>query len=325
VAHVSAATAPVALGLAAHLGSTLSDALAAYADGFETMAALAEASHPALYDRGWHPTAVCGPAGAAAVASRLLGLSAPQRESAFALAMLRAGGARGAFGTDGKSIQVGLAAAAGLQATLLARAGAEVDRRAVDGPLGAITAAGGTWTTRGDRPAIERNWIKLHPTCLGTHAAIDAAEQARAAGYAPTEGAPGLTVTVDPLSRQAAHLDEVSDGLAAKFSIPYCVAFTLRHGPPGTQDFAALEPQVTRAAQRVQVEISDRAPAFSAVLGAGGERLAEVEAPRGAPHRPASAADLAAKVDALAGPGLRASLADLGVPAADVLQAAGLA
>src|SRR5437764_5402925 len=65
VAHLSAACAPAALVVAAHLGLTLRAAVAAYAEGFEAMAAVAEASHPALYDAGWHPTTVCAPVGAA--------------------------------------------------------------------------------------------------------------------------------------------------------------------------------------------------------------------------------------------------------------------
>src|SRR5436305_3513973 len=130
------------------------------------MAAVAAASHPALYDAGWHPTAVCGPIGAVVAASRLLGLTAPQRENASAIALLRAGGTRGAFGSDGKAIQVGIAAAAGVQAALMARAGAVVDRRAIHGPLGFEGVLGATWPAdrTADRGrAIERNWIKLYP------------------------------------------------------------------------------------------------------------------------------------------------------------------
>src|SRR5437763_4344723 len=115
VAHVSAASAPAALVLAAQLGHSLGAALAAYAEGYEAMAAVAAASHPALYDAGWHPTTVCGPIGAAVAASRLLRLTEPERDNAIAVALLRAGGTRGAFGSDGKAIQVGLAAAAGVQ------------------------------------------------------------------------------------------------------------------------------------------------------------------------------------------------------------------
>jgi 2-methylcitrate dehydratase PrpD len=73
LAHLSAPNAPVALVLGAELGMTVDELLEAYAEGFEAMGALARRSHPALYERGWHPTAVCGGVGAAITAARLLG------------------------------------------------------------------------------------------------------------------------------------------------------------------------------------------------------------------------------------------------------------
>ena len=255
LAHVSAACAPAALIVAAELDLSLGAMLEAFAEGWEAMAAVATASHPALYDGGWHPTAVCGPIGAAVVTARLLELPAAARGHAVALAVLRTGGTRGAFGSDGKAIQVGLAAAAGVQAALLARAGATVDRRAVRGPVGFEAVLGASVPTRvldgaaadGAR-AIERNWIKLHPSCLGTHAPIDAAVRAREDGHRP-DGEP-VEVRVHPLARQAAHLDDVDDGLAAKFSIPYCVAHALAHGPPRVRDFAALDAETRERATR---------------------------------------------------------------------------
>jgi 2-methylcitrate dehydratase PrpD len=318
IAHVSAPTAPAALVVAASLRRSLGDALDAYAEGFEAMAALATAAHPALYDGGWHPTAVCGPVGAATAAARLLELDPAERRSAGAIALLRAGGTRGAFGSDGKAIQVGLAAAAGVQAALLARAGARVDGRAVDGPLGWASVLGvpAPVAVASDRPpAIERNWIKLHPSCLGTHSPIDAAI---AAGVVP-EGA-AVQVMVHPVARQAAHLDAVDDPLEAKFSIPYCVAFTLAHGAPGVPDFAAVDRVAVERSARIEVVLDDSLPAWGAVLCVDGRELARVPCPRGTPERPATAAELAAKVLDLGGP----VLADLSTPAADVLGAAGL-
>ena len=46
-------------------------------------------------------------------------------------------------------------------------------------------------------------------------------------------------VAVHPVARQAAHLDDVQDGLAAKFSIPYCVSHALRLRAPAA-DFGAM-------------------------------------------------------------------------------------
>lgn len=81
--------APAALVLGAELGRSAGDVLDAYAEGFEAMGATARASHPALYDRGWHPTAVCGGPGAAVAAAQLLGA---ERESAEAIALLAPAG-----------------------------------------------------------------------------------------------------------------------------------------------------------------------------------------------------------------------------------------
>src|SRR3954454_279042 len=100
IAHLSSPVAPAALYVAAEVGATVADMLAAYAAGFEAMGALARASYPALYDRGFHPTAVCGSVGAAVAAARLL--DAPE-DVAVALSALRASGLRAAFGSDGKS------------------------------------------------------------------------------------------------------------------------------------------------------------------------------------------------------------------------------
>src|SRR5438067_2788508 len=330
VAHVSAASAPAALVLAAHMGRSLGAALAAYAEGYEAMAAVAAASHPALYDAGWHPTAVCAPIGAAVAASRLLDMPPPQRENAIALGLLRAGGTRGAFGSDAKSIQVGLAAAAGVQAALLARAGATADRRATHGPLGFAAVLGASWPeanidhagSGGPPLAIERNWIKLSPSCLGTHAPIEAAELAREQASRRAEDQ--LAVLVHPLARQAAHLDLVDDGLSAKFSIPYCVAHTLMRGPPRVRDFGAIDAVVRDSSRRVTVVSDQSMPEFGAALVVGEHELARVPCPRGAPERPATPRQLADKITALAGDRLQGLLDDLGLPAATALKAAGL-
>src|SRR5207245_2389437 len=108
-----------------------------------------------------------------------------ERSHALPLALLRAGGTRGAFGTDGKAIQVGLAAAAGVQAAQLAQAGARVDARAITGPVGFEAVLGGRWREPADGArAIEGNWIKLYASCLGTHAPIEAAARMHSAGGA---------------------------------------------------------------------------------------------------------------------------------------------
>jgi 2-methylcitrate dehydratase PrpD len=328
VAHLSAACAPAALVLAAHLGLSQGAMLEAYAQGFEAMAAVAAAGHPALYNGGWHPTAVYGPIGAAVTASRLLGLSPALRQNAIAASVLRAGGTRGAFGSDGKSLQVGHAAAAGVQAALLARAGASVDAAAIHGPLGFARVMGARWPSGGldggfdatGALAIERNWIKLYPSCLGTHSPIEGAVLARSSGFHFDQQP--LEVFVHPVARQAAHLDSVTDGLSAKFSIPYCVAWTLMHGSPGMRDFAGIDDAARDGASRVEVHLDASLRQFGAVITASGRELARVPCPRGAPERPVAASDLQDKVTDLAGDRLDHVLTDPEAPATGALDAA---
>jgi 2-methylcitrate dehydratase PrpD len=335
VAHVSATCAPAALVVAAELGATLRDALEAYAEAFEAMAACAAASHPALYAGGWHPTAVCGPIGAAVAAARLLELSGEQHQQALRLALLRTGGTRGAFGSDGKAIQVGLAAAHGVQAARLALGGARVSERAVSGELGfegvfgaqtgsasAVLAAHTPRDTPAAARAIERNWIKLYPSCLGTHSPIEAALLAREHGHDLHRDP--VVVRVHPVARQAAHLDDVADPLEGKFSIPYCVGLAHAHGSVRLSHFTAIDPRVRDLAHSVTVELGDTLPEFGAVLECAGEELARVPSPAGSPMQPIGPSELAGKVRDLTGDRLAGILDDLDAPAARALSAARL-
>src|SRR3954469_7701360 len=243
IAHLSAPVAPAALVLAAETGAGVQELLDAYAAGFEAMGALARASHPALYDRGFHPTAVCGSVGAAVAAARLLGTD---ERTAVALAVLRAAGLRAAFGSDGKALQVGLAASAGVTAARLAAHGAGASPARVAAAW--HDAYGGEWAEPDPAaPAIDENWIKAWPCCLQTHGAIECAAELDDVPDGP------LTVIAHPVSRQAAGYDSVETPLQAKFSIPYTTAYTLLHGPPGVDAFAALDAEAQALSQRIEV------------------------------------------------------------------------
>jgi 2-methylcitrate dehydratase PrpD len=316
--HLSAPTAPAALVLGAEAGASCGAVLDAYAAGFEAMAAVSRASHPALYDAGWHPTAVCGVVGAAVAAARLLGLDEERERTAVRLALLQAGGLRAAFGSDGKSLQVGFAAAAGVQAARLAAAGASARDTARE-PAGFEEAFGGTWADAGAERAVERNWIKAYPCCLKAHSAIEVA--------AAAPGASGpLLVRVHPRARQAAPYDDVETGLEAKFSIPYVTAYTLLHGAPSAPAaFAAVDEDARRlAADRVSVETDDSLGEAEAVLVAGGDEVARVPAATGSPDNPMTPDSIAAKVRLLVGDGLAGALDDPDAPASSLLAAAGL-
>lgn len=325
LAHLSAAVAPAALVLGALRGASTGEVLAAYAAGFEAMGALARTCHPALYDGGWHPTAVCGGAGAAVAAARLLGLAPERAEAAIALALLRAGGVRAAFGSDGKALQVGMAAATGVQCALVAAGGARVDVAAIAGAADGFAGAFGVPTsastiaamasaaTAPSGSAVAENWIKAYPCCLQTHAAIDAGLEVGS----PPDGR--IVVAVHPLSRQAAALDAVRDGLQAKFSIPYLTAYALLHGAPTLASFDGVDGEAAALAARIAVRTDRGLGPSEAVIEVDGDVAARVAAPRGSPPNPLDAEALAAKVRSLAGDHLDGALDDPARPAAELL------
>jgi 2-methylcitrate dehydratase PrpD len=135
-----------------------------------------------------------------------------------------------------------------------------------------------------------------------------------------------VTVVVHPVARQAAALDDVADGLEAKFSIPYLVAFTLLHGAPGHRDFDAVDAAARALArQSIAVGTERGLGEMEARIELDGETVARVESALGSPARPMDAAHIEAKVRALAGGRLNGILDDPSAPARDVLAAAGLA
>lgn len=122
--HISTVCVPVALAL----GGGPVDNLA----GAGVMARLGWLLGWEHYAAGWHATATTGVIGAASVAASRFGLSDQQREIAIALAVSSSSGVQRAFGSDAKSLQVGLAALAGVQAALLAADGAVANSAAVE-------------------------------------------------------------------------------------------------------------------------------------------------------------------------------------------------
>ena len=154
------------------------------------------------------------------------------------------------------------------------------------------------------------------------HSAVEAAATARRQGVG---GQARVTVAVHPRARRAAAYDDVSDGLQAKFSLPYLVAYTLLRGEPSAASFAAVDDQARAlAADRITVRTDQTLGETEAVLEPAGGPVVRVAHSLGSPERPMTQEQLAAKVEDLAGRRLAGALDDPDRPVADVLAAAGL-
>ncbi len=247
--------------------------------GFEAMGALARASHRRSTtgtpsDRGLRRGGGGGGGGAAHRATR-------SRASAIALALLGAGGLRAAFGSDGKSLQVGLAAAAGVRAARLAQAGARVPLEAA--ARGFAEATGGKLRRAGRcRAAIERTGSRRGP----------AASRRTARSRRPSApGRPGPSrrpVVVHPCRsrrrRSGPSRPTASRRSSRSRTWSRTRCSTVR---PRRRASRAWTPRRWRAREAIEVR-SDRGllESEAVLLDAGGEELARVEAALGSPERP---------------------------------------
>jgi 2-methylcitrate dehydratase PrpD len=287
----------------------------AYLAGAGVMARLGTALGWEHYSRGWHATTTAGALGAAVTAAVAADAPADVIAAAMSLAVPAAGGVQRAFGTDAKSIQVGLAVDAGRRGAGLALAGATADPRAVDEWLRLL---GGrpdrVEATDSARPAVPDGLaIKIYPCCYALQRPISALLEAGATSLDPA--ALRRIVVRTPAGTVAPLVHHrPQTGLEGKFSLEYAVAATLLDGQTGFASFtdeAVRRPAAQRLVQLVEVELSDGGDGLLSgrveieLHSAGTSTVCDLRLPPGAPQRPPTGPELARKLeDCLSGTGL---------------------
>ncbi|OEV07303.1 2-methylcitrate dehydratase, partial [Streptomyces nanshensis] len=199
-------------------------------------------------------------------------------------------------------------------------AGATADPAALDDWFALV---GGESAPEPAGPAVPGGLaVKLHPCCYAMQRPISAARELPG-GARPVEGISRITVTTPEAGMQPLIHRRPRTGLEAKFSMEYAVATALLDGFPGMADFtdaAAARPEVRRLLERTEVRVLPDGAAQGLMGGetrvvverSGGERdEAALELPQGHPQRPATAAELAAKVAACVGEERAAQVAEL--------------
>jgi 2-methylcitrate dehydratase PrpD len=303
--HISAVCVPTAL--AAGGGAK------AYLAAAGVMTRLGTALGWAHYSAGWHATCTAGAPASAAGAAVALGLTTRQIATAIALAVPAAGGVQRAFGTDGKSLQVGFAVDAGIRAARLAAAGAQADPSALDAWLSLVGGdpgagqAGLAGQAVPAGPAVPGGLaVKLYPCCYALQRPISAlAELARARGLDAGQVSRIVLRTPEAAVKPLIHHRPVT-GLQAKFSLEYAAAAALLDGYPGFASFtdeAVRRPDAIRLAGLVETKLE---PGGSWLLDGeleaavhtktgGIERITQ-RFPPGSPARPPAPDQLRAKL-----------------------------
>ncbi len=139
IMHGSVAVLPAALAMTEQCGTGGKTMLGAFIAGVEAEYAVAEFCTTRIYYRGWWTSGVYGSLGAAAAASRILGLDAQQTAHAMSIAVSHAGGMKVSFGSDAKPIGIGKAASHGIESALLAAAGLTGPNNAFEGRNGFLS------------------------------------------------------------------------------------------------------------------------------------------------------------------------------------------
>jgi len=278
----------------------------AYLTGAGVMARLGAALGWEHYSRGWHATCAAGAPAAAVAAGVAFGLDEAGLARAMALAVPAAGGVQAAFGTMAKPLQVGFAVSAGVRAARLAAAGASADPAAVDQWLELVGGDPAAIATEG--PAIPGGLaIKLYPCCYALQRPI-----AALAGLGLDPAAvEAITVRTPAASLQPLNRHAPRTGLEGKFSLEYGAAAAILDRPLGFASFtdaAVGRSEARRLVGRVTIETTAGGSGLlegtfvAEVRTAAGIRRVELALPPGAPGRPPSEAELAAKIVDCCGP-----------------------
>jgi 2-methylcitrate dehydratase PrpD len=229
--HPTAPIFPAAFAVAESGNQSGRDVITAQVAGYEVMGRL----HSAVSGRfGWHPTGVFGTFGAAAAASRLLGLSGAQTAMAFGIASSMAAGIDGQSGTMTKPLHAGLAAQSGVRAALLAADGFTATDAAFDGRRSFFTAffrevAPQTWRLTSGlgtsyyllSPGIG---IKMYPAGYYMHQSFEAALNIVTGDDIAADDVESIRIGV-PGSRFDRQFPR--SALDAKFSVQYMAAMAV--------------------------------------------------------------------------------------------------
>jgi 2-methylcitrate dehydratase PrpD len=184
ILHAPAVAVPASLAVAEKAGATGARFLEAMLLGIEVTCRVSYAVNPtALYNRGFHPSAICGAFGAAASAGHLFRLRAPRFGIALGLAMQQACGLL-AWASDptenSRPFNPGLAARNGTTAAYLASLGFGGPPDPFEGKYDVFTAFSGERHPE----ALLADWgkhyylpefaLKRYSSCSFTHPGLDA-------------------------------------------------------------------------------------------------------------------------------------------------------
>jgi 2-methylcitrate dehydratase PrpD len=299
-------------------GSNGPDLLAGLVAGYDIEVRLSKAMGvQRQFDRGFHPTCVCGTIGAAVAAGRVLGLDVEQLQCATSLAASQSSGMQ-AWQEDPthnqKSFHTGIAARNGVVAAMLALHGYRGALDVFTGKYEMLTPFSGEnpdisklFDGLGERFDICDTSIKLYACGGQTHSSIDALLTVmREHGLTPQD--------IETVDVQLAHgaVPIIDNNPLWTANIQYILAVAAREGNVTREMFAdewTSDAELTAFMQRVSVRGSDdldqyfpekKGAIVTVTTRAGETHSQRYPAPHGNPGEPLTDDELRGKFDNLA-------------------------
>jgi len=316
-AHPACVVVPAVLAAAEVRGAkepvSGKDLILAVVLGYEVMLRIGRAMYPSSHNRGFSPTTIHGPMGAAAAVSKILDFDEESIIQAISIASLMGHGLQAADRAPYPtfSFQTGRAAEAGVLCALVAKGGLKGNDEILEEGfypafsdeyhLGLITQ------DLGKDYAITQTYIKLHGGCRHMHAPIDAALYLRETHNLNWEEIDRVNVKTYSTALAVCNIKEPQTGRQAEYTIQFSVPVALIYGdvsPDRFTDSVLRDERVQGLMRKMNVELEPsldkeypvKRTAIVEIVTKGGKRFTHrLDFAKGEPENPLSPSELEEK------------------------------
>jgi 2-methylcitrate dehydratase PrpD len=271
--HPGAVVIPAVLALGEPRGIDGKAFLVSVVAGYEVVNRIGRGLSPSCLSRGFHPTLIVGPMGAAVAAGKVLGFDAATMLNGMAIASSHASGMMEYTQTGGslKRIHAGLAAFGGIRAAVLAQAGITGPPTFLEGKRGLCQAVTDAFdlsevtSDLGQAFTLMEVSLKCHSVCFQIQAPIDATSSLIETHKI---GAKDIEEIVVGTNREAitgvGAIVEPDDITAAQFSAPFSLAMCALRKGNSFRDYTGTnlnDPEIKAMAKKVRLEVDDEVQA----------------------------------------------------------------
>lgn len=288
--------------------------------GYEAALRISRTMQPSLKNRGYHATGVCGTIGSAMAVAATLNFSAKQMKDTLSAAATGATGILKVIrdGSQLKPLNAAQAAANGLTAAFVARAGFEGPTDVLGGDKGFLEIKAVEYNTdhlfknKEEKSGIHDIYIKPYAACRHSHPAVEAVLHIKNKHNIKAGEVKEIVVNTYAWAVHLHDHTEISGITSAKMSTPYSVAVALIDNQVGIeqfmlprinkQDVVALTKKVRIVeSQELSALVPDKRAAIVDVITHTGKQYTyRVDLPKGEPENPLTQQELIDKFTGLA-------------------------